>query len=189
MTDLVDSEVTARLLELQEEVAAHEGDRPHDHWARLAVAASIEAGLEGNACIGALLADPDGNVLLNERNRMFIPRFRSDFHAEMALLTRWEEENPSHPGLVGYTLVTSLEPCEMCNIRIITSGVTNVLYIAPDQGKGAITGPNDLAPQWAALAKSQNFAAADCDPRLAEISLDAFVTVLPGVTARLMARR
>ena len=189
MTDLVDSETTARLLALQEELAAHEGDRPHDEWARLTVGAALEAGLEGNASIGALLADPDGKVLLNERNRMFVPRFRSDFHAEMALLTRWEEENPSHPGLKGYTLVTSLEPCEMCNIRIITSGVSNVLYVADDLGKGAITGPNDLAPQWASLAQSQNFAAADCDPRLAEISLDAFVTALPGVTARLTARR
>ena len=74
-------------------------------------------------------------------------------------------------------------------IRIINAGVTNVLYVSPDLGKGAITGPNALAPHWARLAEHQHFSAADCDPRLAEIALEAFGLVIGDVVERLMARR
>ena len=182
-------ETRSKLLEIAEEVGAHTDERPHDGYARIAVTEAIDTGLEGNAAIGALIVDLSGEVLLRERNRMFVPRFRSDFHAEMVLLTRYENEHGSRADLRGHTLVTSLEPCEMCMIRIINSGVTNTLYVASDLGKGAITGPNRLAPHWARLADPQNFAAADCAPRLAEISLEAFEATIGGVTRRLMARR
>ena len=119
---------------------------------------------------------------------MFRPHFRSDFHAEMVLLTAFEETNRD-ADLIGHTLVSSLEPCEMCMIRIINAGVTNVLYVSPDLGKGAITGPNALAPHWSRLAEHQHFSAADCDPRLAEIALEAFGLVIGDVVEKLMARR
>jgi len=185
----ITDEVRRQLIEFREEVMAHRGDRPHDHFARITVAGAIEGGLEGNAAIGALLAGPDGDVLLSERNRMFVPYFRSDFHAEMVLLTRYEEEHRSDADLRGLTLVTSLEPCEMCLIRIINSGVSNVLYVAPDLGKGGITGPNELAPHWARLADPQHFAVADCDPRLATIGLEAFTATIGRISDMLMARR
>lgn len=178
----------ARLTALRRELEGHHGDRPHDEWSRIAVDEAIEAAFEGNAAIGVLLVDPDGEVVSRDHNRMFRPRFRSDFHAEMVLLTAFEDANPD-ADLIGHTLVTSLEPCEMCMIRIINSGVTNVLYVSPDVGKGAITGPNALAPHWARLAEHQNFAAADCDPRLAAIALEAFELVIGDVVANLMARR
>ena len=178
-----------QLTRLRAEVANHRGRQPHDRYARIAVTEAIDTGLEGNAAIGALIVDPGGEVLLVERNRMFVPRFRSDFHAEMVLLTRYEDEHRSRADLRGHTLVTSLEPCEMCTIRIINSGVTNTLYIAADMGKGGITGPNQLAPHWARLAAPQNFAAADCAPRLAEISLESFEATIGGVNRKLMARR
>ena len=176
------------LVRLRREVLDHGGDRSHDHFARIVVAEAIDAGLEGNAAVGALLAGPDGSVLLVERNRLFVPYFRSDLHAEMALLTRYEEEH-REGDLRGHTLVTSLEPCDMCMIRIITAGVANVVYVAADVGKGGITGPNQLAPEWARLAATQSFTAADCDDRLAEISLEAFVATIGGISERLMARR
>jgi cytosine deaminase len=178
----------ARLTALRREIEAHTGARPHDAWSRIAVCEAIEAAFEGNAAIGVLLVDPAGEIVARDHNRMFHPRFRSDFHAEMVLLTAFEDANHD-ADLVGYTLVTSLEPCEMCMIRIINSGVTNVLYVSPDLGKGGITGPNALAPHWARLAQHQNFAAADCDPRIAEIALEAFELVIGDVVANLMARR
>ena len=183
------SDIRNDLLSFRAEVAQHDGDRPHDHFARIAVTGAIDAGLEGNAAIGALLANPDGEVVAEERNRMFVPHFRSDFHAEMVLLTGWEERNKPSADLRGFTLVTSLEPCEMCMIRIINSGVSNVLYVAEDLGKGAITGPNKLAPHWARLAAPQHFAPADCDQWLAEVALAAFAMVIGDVSDRLMARR
>ena len=177
------------LLKLAEETASHPEKRSHDGFARITITEAIEGGLEGNAAIGALIADPDGEVILREHNRMFYPRFRSDFHAEMVLLTRYENEFGDRADLRNHTLVSSLEPCEMCLIRIINSGVTNTLFVASDLGKGGITGPNALASHWASLAQPQNFAAADCSPRLAEIGLEVFQATIGGVVDKMMARR
>ena len=187
--EAISPDLQRRLTQLRAEVADHRDRQPHDRHARIAVTEAIDTGLEGNAAIGALIVDPSGEVVLNERNRMFIPRFRSDFHAEMVLLTRHEDEYRSRADLRGHTLITSMEPCEMCMIRIINSGVTNTLWVTTDLGKGAITGPNRPAPHWARLADPQNFDAADCDPRLAEISLAAFEATIGGVVSKLMARR
>ncbi len=188
MSGSIDNGIANELQGFARELAEFAGDRPHDHLAKIVVTSAVEAGLEGNACIGALLVSPDGEVIASERNRMFAPYFRSDYHAEMVLLSGFERENKDAE-LFGHTLVTSLEPCEMCMIRIINSGVTNVLYVAPDLGKGAITGPNKLAPHWERLAEHQHFAATDSDPRLAEISLAAFEKTIGGISEKLMARR
>lgn len=177
------------LLSYREEVARHTGVLTHDHVARIAVDAAIAAGLEGNAAVGALLVDESGEVIATARNQMFAPRFRSDLHAEMVLLNEYEDAHNPNPDLRGHTLVTSLEPCEMCMIRIINSGVTNVIYVAEDRGKGAITGPNELAPHWRRLAGPQHFDAAECDSRLAEISLASFEATIGDVSRRLMERR
>jgi tRNA(Arg) A34 adenosine deaminase TadA len=186
--EVIAEKTRGELIRFRDEVAGHGGDRLHDHFARIVVAEAIDAGLEGNAAVGALLASPDGEILLVERNRMLVPFFRSDYHAEMVLLSRYEEEQRP-ADLHGYTLVTSLEPCEMCMIRIVISGVSNVLYVAEDLGKGGITGPNKLAANWARLAASQHFALAECDERLAEISLATFEETIGGISDKLMARR
>ena len=102
------AEVRNALLGLRDEAEALPDERPDDHHSRLTVVDAVETGLEGNASIGALIADPDGRVLLRERNRMFFPRFRSDLHAEMTLLTRYENEHAPEADLRGHTLVTSL---------------------------------------------------------------------------------
>ena len=188
-TEPIPPDVRTRLTELRTEVGDHRDREPHDRYSRMAIDQAIEGGLEGNAAIGALIVDPDGEVIVSERNRMFVPRFRSDFHAEMVLLTRYENDLGNRADLRSHTLVTSLEPCEMCMIRIINSGVTNTLYVASDLGKGGITGPNQLAPHWARLAEPQNFATADCSPRLAEIALEVFQATIGGVIEKMMARR
>lgn len=185
----ISSETRIRLREVAEEVASHPERRPHDGFARVTITEAIDGGLEGNAAIGALIADPDGHVILQDHNRMFYPRFRSDFHAEMVLLTRYENDLGNRGDLRGHTLVSSLEPCEMCTIRIINSGVTDTLFVASDLGKGGITGPNTLAPHWARLAEPQTFAAADCSPRLADIALEVFQATIGGVVEKMMARR
>lgn len=183
------SETRRQLLAMGDEVASHPERRPHDAFARITISEAITGALEGNAAIGALIADPDGEVILQDHNQMFFPRFRSDFHAEMVLLTRYENDLGNQADLRSHTLVSSLEPCEMCMIRIINSGVTHTLFVAPDLGKGGITGPNTLAPHWARLAEVQTFAAADCSPRLAEIGLKVFETTIGGVVEKMMARR
>jgi len=185
----IPAETKQQLLDLRERVEAFDGARPHDAIARQAIQEAITGGLEGNAAVGCLILDPDGMVLVSDRNRMLAPRFRSDLHAEMSALNVYEDTHPDGGNLKGHTLVTSLEPCEMCTIRIINSAVTTTLYVASDVGKGGITGPNTLAPHWARLAEPQTFSPADCSEELSEISLKVFTTTIGGVIEKMMARR
>ncbi len=185
----IPAETKQQLLDLRERVEAFDGARPHDAIARQAIQEAITGGLEGNAAVGCLILDPDGMVLVSDRNRMLAPRFRSDLHAEMSALNVYEDTHPDGGNLKGHTLVTSLEPCEMCTIRIINSAVTTTLYVASDVGKGGITGPNTLAPHWARLAERQIFAPADCSKELSEVSLKVFTTTIGGVIDKMMARR
>ena len=182
-------ETRLRLLDLREQAEAFVGTRPHDPVARQAIGEAIEGGLEGNAGVGCLILDPDGRVLVSDRNRMLAPRFRSDLHAEMSALNIYEDGHPDGGDLRGHTLITSLEPCEMCTIRIINSAVTTTLFVASDLGKGGITGPNSLAPHWARLAEPLTFAQADCSEELSDISLKVFTSTIGGVVEKMMARR
>ena len=185
----IPDETRLRLLDLREQVEAFVETRPHDPIARQAIGEAIEGGLEGNAGVGCLILDPDGQVLVSDRNRMLAPRFRSDLHAEMSALNTYEDGYPDGGDLRGHTLITSLEPCEMCTIRIINSAVTTTLFVASDLGKGGITGPNSLAPHWARLAEPLTFRPADCSEELSDISLKVFTTTIGGVVEKMMARR
>ncbi len=185
----IPDEMKQQLLDLRKRVEAFAGARPHDAIAREAIQEAITGGLEGNSGVGCVILDPGGQVLITERNRVLAPRFRSDLHAEMSALNVYEGGHPDGGDLRGHTLVTSLEPCEMCTVRIITSGVTTTLWVASDIGKGGITGPNTLAPHWARLAQTQKFAQADCSKELSEISLKVFTATIGGVTEKMMARR
>lgn len=185
----IPDETRLRLLDLRERVEAFVGARPHDAIAGQAILEAIDAGLEGNAGVGCLILDPCGQVLVSDHNRMLAPRFRSDLHAEMSALNLYEDGHPDGGNLRDHTLITSLEPCEMCTIRIINSAVTTTLYVATDVGKGGITGPNTFAPHWARLAEPQTFAQADCSEELRDISLKVFTATIGGVVEKMMARR
>ncbi|HSM57838.1 MAG TPA: deaminase [Candidatus Sulfomarinibacteraceae bacterium] len=180
-----------QLLALQEEIETFEADEnfPHDPYVLITLQEAATAGLEGNAGVGALLVGPDGEVAHRDRNRMFHPYFRSDYHAEMVLLTAFEEQIKGAHTLKGYSLYSSLEPCEMCMIRIINAGVSNVYYAGIDAGKGAVNGPHRLADHWRDLAEKQNIAQANCSPRLAEIGLEIFLATIADVRRKLHERR
>ncbi|MXX64406.1 MAG: nucleoside deaminase [Acidimicrobiia bacterium] len=178
-----------RLLELGYELGSMVDRYPDDDVSRLAIKEAIDAGLEGNAGVGCVILDPGRKVLVSDHNRMLAPRFRSDLHAEMSALNIYEDSRQGGGDLRGHTLVTSLEPCEMCTIRIINSGVTTTLYVASDVGKGGITGPNTLAPHWASLAEPLTFAAADCSEEISGIALEVFSATIGGVVAKMKARR
>lgn len=162
---------------------------PDDPYVLITLEEAILAGLEGNAGIGAILINPEGNVFHRDHNRMFTPYFRSDYHAEMVLLTHVEEQIKGQHTLKGYTLYSSLEPCEMCMIRIINSGVSKVYFAGLDLGKGAVTGPNKLAEHWENLAAKQEIAQAKCSPRLAEMGLEIFKITIGEIIQKLQDRR
>ncbi len=93
--------------------------------------------MSGTAGIGAcLVREATGEILERGRNSQYEPYFRSDLHAEMDLLDRWEERmrltrsrDPREATYLdpraaeGIVLYTSVEPCPMCLTRIINSGI------------------------------------------------------------------
>jgi len=160
---------------------------PDDPYAIIAMEEAVTAALEGNAGVGVVLVDERGKVVMRDRNRMFSPYFRSDYHAEMVLLTAFEEQNRNQT-LKGYTLYSSLEPCEMCLIRIINSGVSQTCYMAQDEGKGGVTA-RDLAPHWQNLAQKQKIGQARCTPEFSQIALQVFELSIGEVVSKLQARR
>lgn len=160
---------------------------PDDPYAMIALEEAATAAWEGNAGVGAVLVDEAGNIAMRDHNRMFAPYFRSDYHAEMVLLTAYEEQHHNQT-LKGYTLYSSLEPCEMCLIRIINSGLSQTYYVAQDEGKGGITA-RALAPHWQNLARQQGFGLARCSPEFRDIALQIFQLSLPAVVKKLQARR
>jgi cytosine deaminase len=161
---------------------------PDDPYIILTLQEALAALHEGNAAIGAILVDGAGQVVQVGRNRMFYPRFRSDLHAEMDVLTAFEEWAEAGQTLKGYTLYSSLEPCEMCMIRLINSGVSRVYFAASDE-KAKTTRRQEWAPHWQRLGEKQEFAPARCSPEMRELGWQVFVMAAPRTTEKLLARR
>jgi cytosine deaminase len=162
--------------------------RVDDPYVIVTLQEALAGAREGNAAVGAALVDPGGYVAQAGHARMFHPRFRSDLHAEMDVLTAFELRAADDQTLRGYTLYSSLEPCEMCMIRIINSGVTRTRYAAPDE-KAKTSRRAEWAPHWQRLAAAQEFAPADCSPALAELGWQVFALAAPRHTEKLLARR
>src|SRR4051812_39642681 len=89
-----------------------------DYPMLLAVHEALEAAKAGNFGIGAVIVDRSGVVIATGRNRVFVPSFRSDMHAEMDAVTTLESSLSPAADVSGLTLFTSLEPCPMCLARL-----------------------------------------------------------------------
>jgi len=65
----------------------------------------------------------------------------------MDVLTRYEEsvKGPG-PDMNSLILFSSIEPCPMCLTRIITSGIKEVYYLAPDPDSGMVGLRDKLLP-------------------------------------------
>ena len=138
----------------------------HDRWIFLAVQEAVAAVREGNAGIGAVLVDPAGEVVERAHNQRLRPYHRSDLHAEMNVVTRFEERCRDVPTLLGHTLYSSLEPCPMCVVRLITAGIGHVYHAAPDPESGGVCMLDRLTPVWIQMARGLEFGEATCSPTL-----------------------
>ena len=156
-----------------------------DGYALAVVKGALESIREGSGGIGACLVDTSmGEIVEYGRNRQFSPYFRSDLHAEMDLLNKYEDrmkksredpetgENPRD--CKNLVLVTSVEPCPMCLTRIINSGIKTVLYVVEDMEGGMATRLDSLPPFWKEFAGDREFRLADCSAELRQIALDLF---------------
>jgi len=84
---------------------------------------------------------------------------------------------PLSPGAIESVLYTSLEPCPMCTVAILSARIDRVVIAAPDEQGGALA-PERLAklpPAWSSLAAEHGLTVAfesaeDAPPVLAELT-------------------
>lgn len=155
-----------------------------DMYGLIVVKAAMQSIREGSGGIGACLVDSTtGQVVEHGRNRQYTGYFRSDLHAEMDLLNRYEEKarkkrhSETGEGMRecrNLVLITSVEPCPMCLTRIINSGIKKVLYVIEDKEGGMATRIDQLPPFWKEFAADREFRKAECSPELSQIAFDMF---------------
>jgi cytosine deaminase len=142
----------------------------------------------GNYGVGAVLIDPEGNVIERGRNQAFYPRFRSDRHAEMVVMNTFEDKFPDADNMRGYALVSSLEPCPMCTARLLIAGVQTVKFLARDELGGMATHLHRLPTAWGRLGERQEFVLADVSEELRQFALDVFLVNLDHLRKKLWSR-
>lgn len=136
---------------------------------------ALKAVDDGNFGVGCILTDGNGDIVALGNNEVFIPYFRSDRHAEMVVMDKFEDTNPDVHKREGYTIYTSLESCPMCLVRLITSDVDNVLYAAPDSRSGMVSRMAEMPSLWIELCEGKVFSQADCSQELINVANDIFL--------------
>lgn len=147
--------------------------RDEDLYGFFACVLALKAVSEGNAGIGCVLVAGDGAVVAYGHNQVFHPYFRSDLHGEMVTMDAFEDKRLDVAPRE-LTLYSSLEPCPMCMVRLVTAGIGRVLYIARDESWGMTEERHKLPPIWKDLAEGKVFAGAECSPELRDIAFDIF---------------
>jgi tRNA(Arg) A34 adenosine deaminase TadA len=99
----------------------------------------------GDHPFGALLADKEGNILLEQGNGYSAEGGDRTAHAEKLLATRAGKQF-SLDVLAGATLYTSAEPCAMCAGAIYWAGIGRVVFGQTERGLKAMTGDNPENP-------------------------------------------
>lgn len=105
---------------------------------RLAIDVARRAREHGNHPFGAILADEQGNVLLEAENTVITANDCTG-HAELNLM-RLASRQFSAEALSRCTLYSSTEPCPMCAGSIFWGGVGRVVYALSEDGLYALTG-------------------------------------------------
>jgi tRNA(Arg) A34 adenosine deaminase TadA len=107
--------------------AQHEAVATRDHAILRRAFALAELGLaRGERPFGAVIADPDGNVL-GEGYACTIERGDTTAHAEMTAIRRACAET-SRDRLAACTLYSSAEPCAMCAGAIYWANIRRVVF-------------------------------------------------------------
>jgi cytosine deaminase len=171
--------IEARVLEL-----APHPDFKDDGLGIIVIRQALISLKEGSGGIGACLVDErTGKLVATGRNRQYRPYFRSDLHAEMDLLTRYEDWLRKKGGKAsgadprdcdGLVLVSSVEPCPMCLTRIINAGIKKMVYVSPDEMGGMVSRMDQLPPFWKTRARQCEYRKAVCSPKVQQLARDLF---------------
>jgi tRNA(Arg) A34 adenosine deaminase TadA len=92
--------------------------------------------------VGAVVLDPDGNIVGEGWNRN-IAEHDPSAHAEIVAMRRAGAALGNHR-LVGCTLYVTLEPCAMCAMAIVHARLARVVFGARDPKTGAAGSVFDL---------------------------------------------
>lgn len=98
----------------------------HEQLMRRAIELSASARAHGNDPFGALLADANGQIVLEAENTAIVDRTVTS-HAETNLV-RDACKRFSRAELAAMTLYTSCEPCPMCAGAIFFAGIRSVVF-------------------------------------------------------------
>jgi tRNA(adenine34) deaminase len=114
-------------------------DPVRDRWLapmREALAEAALAPQTGDVPVGAVVLDPDGELLARGRN---LREATGDptAHAEVVALRAAAARRGDAWRLTGCTLLVTLEPCTMCAGALVLARVARVVYGAPDPKAGA----------------------------------------------------
>lgn len=127
----------------------------HDSYALKCCTLALEAAESGNVGVGAILLDQYDNVVIQGKNSIFSNGFHSDLHAEMVVMNSFEKKQTDRLNLSGYTLFSSLEPCPMCLVRLIFSGIGRVFFVCPDNDGGMVRHIKNLPPIFQKFIRNQ----------------------------------
>ena len=147
---------------------------PHDIPSIISIEEGLRSGRLGNVAVGGCLYKND-ELLMRDMSKAISPYHRTDYHVEMVLLNRLEDElcdNPT-PRMRDYTLFTSQEACPMCLARICFNQVGKVYYVYRDAHSpeaGAQTNWERLPEGFQLLGSRLVIEEAQCAPELEEIS-------------------
>jgi tRNA(Arg) A34 adenosine deaminase TadA len=153
-----------------------------DVYAKAANIQALKSVKKGGYGIGSILIDQDGKILFAACNSQ-IQKGRSDLHAEMTLLTKFEGSHKSRKYMdmyvykPGLTVFSSAEPCPMCFIRISTCGC-DTKYCTPGPEDGMVTRISCLPPSWQLMAVKHKVEMGDCSPIMQKLSHLLFFSYL-----------
>jgi tRNA(Arg) A34 adenosine deaminase TadA len=112
---------------------------------RRAFALAAAARAAGDHPFGAVLADADGRVLLEQGNGFSAEGGDMTAHAERLLATRASKAWPPSV-LAACTLYSSAEPCAMCAGAIYWAGIGRVVFGQSETALKAMTGDHAENP-------------------------------------------
>ena len=104
-----------------------------------------EAMEQGNHPFGALLADSEGNILMEQGNGF--TEGGSAYHAETLLLLRASKKYTPEE-LKTFTLYSSFEPCCMCTGALYWTNVGRLVFGATEKDLLKFTGDNEENPTF-----------------------------------------
>lgn len=116
----------------------------HESLLRRAFSVAARARINGNHPFGAVLAGPDGAIILEQENN-FLPDHDMTAHAERVLMSRASIAF-SADFLRTCTIYTSAEPCAMCSGAIYWAGVGRVVYGMAETDLKSLTGDHPENP-------------------------------------------